>query len=189
MLVIDDQEFPYRKLFQRDGYTVEKWNDVKNLTDIETGRYDLILLDLKGVGRKESSDEGLGLLKHIRSSCPAQLVVAYSNSEFPVDAQPFFRMADEVLPKTADYAEFKRTVDALLDERFSLGFYLRRIENELADYAGELPKLSSKAERAILSGKLDVLADYLRRVEDTKAVERATKIARVALLVLKIWSS
>ncbi len=29
LLVIDDADFPYLSLFERDGYTMEKWADVK----------------------------------------------------------------------------------------------------------------------------------------------------------------
>ena len=39
MLVIDDQDFPYVKLFKRDGYNVEKWKDVGRLVQIEEGDY------------------------------------------------------------------------------------------------------------------------------------------------------
>jgi CheY-like chemotaxis protein len=48
--VIDDQDFPYKELFERDGYTVTKWDDVHDLAQLESGEFDLILLDLLGVG-------------------------------------------------------------------------------------------------------------------------------------------
>lgn len=189
VLVIDDQEFTYGKLFTRDGYSIEKWRDVKNLSDLETDNFDLILLDLMGVGRKESSEEGLGLLKHLREACPAQLVVAYSNAEFSLKDHQFFNLADAVLAKTADYAEFKRTVDKLLDQRFSLGFYVERIQRELGDYANELPRLPEKATESILSGKMDGLREYLKRVEDSQLIDRSIRIAQVATMILKIWNA
>src|SRR4051794_38006194 len=82
ILVVDDNEFPYLKLFRRDGYTIEKWSSVRDLGQLEDGSFDVILLDLIGVGTRESSDQGLGVLKHIRQTNPAQIVVAYSNAEW-----------------------------------------------------------------------------------------------------------
>jgi hypothetical protein len=81
ILVIDDGEFPYGRLFKRDGYNLEKWSTLKDMGALERGDYDVVLLDLHGVGKAESSDQGLGVLRHIRETNPAQIVVAYSNAE------------------------------------------------------------------------------------------------------------
>jgi CheY-like chemotaxis protein len=191
VLVIDDGDFPYLRLFERDGYTIEQWPEVTNLGSLETGEYDLILLDLMGVGRAESSDEGFGLLKHIRATSPAQIVVAYSNADLSLEYQPFFRDADAVLHKTkADYVEFKRTVDQLLDKRFSLGFYLDRISRELGEHAAAAPKAVDKARSAILTGKVDGLRRYLdKRIEDSVTTDRVIALVGVAAQVAALWTS
>jgi CheY-like chemotaxis protein len=190
ILVIDDQEFPYKELFERDGYTVAKWNDVEDLPQLERGNYDLILLDLLGVGRKESTDQGLGVLRHIRGASPAQLVVAYSSADWPVRYQPFFDMADGVLSKTADYVDFKAKVDELLTQRFELGFYVGRVRTELADYAADMPGLARKTRRAILTGNTDRLRRYLsRHVDNPATVDRAINIVGVAIGILGLWKS
>lgn len=188
VLVVDDQEFPYKPLFERDGYNVDKWDDVESVAQLEQAKYDLILLDLQGVGGEHSVEEGLGVLKHIRTACPAQIVIAYSNADWPVKYQPFFEMADAVLQKTADYLDFKRAVDDLLTSRFSKGFYLSRIEAELAAHVSALPKLHSKVERALAERDVDPLRRYLsRRVEDPAVVDRALSIAEVAIGVAGLW--
>lgn len=190
ILVIDDGDFPYLKLFRRDGYTVEKWSTVRDLAMLESGKYDVILLDLHGVGRTESPDQGLGVLGHIRKASPAQIVVAYSNAEWSVEYQQFFRSADAVLHKSKDdYMSFKRTVDKLLDQRFSLGFYLDRISRELRD-TGVTEATLAKARKAILSGKLNGLRKHLSsRVDDGVVVDRVLAIAQVAVAVAGLWSS
>jgi CheY-like chemotaxis protein len=189
ILVVDDDDFAYMPLFARDGYTIQKWSDVSDLGALETGGFDLILLDLKGVGLKESSDEGFGILKHIRETSPAQIVIAYSNSDLSLAYQPFFRDADAVLHKTqTDYVEFKRTVNQLLDERFSLGFYLSRIERELGDHEASAPKALKKARQAILSGKTDQLRRYLSsKVEDNVTVDRVIAVVGVGAEVAALW--
>jgi CheY-like chemotaxis protein len=189
ILVIDDQDFPYQQLFERDGYTVSKWDDIQDLSALERGGFDLILLDLVGVGRTESEDQGLGVLKHIRETQPAQLVIAYSSAEWPLKYQPFFDMADEVLQKTADYLDFKRAVDELLAKRFSLGFYLDRILAE-AGTADDPGLLEAKAMRAILKRDPNKLRRYLARtIGDPSKQERILQIAEVAVGIMNLWKN
>ena len=190
ILVIDDGPFPYMTLFERDGYTIQQWPDVEDLPALEDGKFDVILLDLRGVGRQESADEGFGLLRHIRKSSPGQIVVAYSNEDLSLTYQPFFRDADAVLAKTTDYVEFKRVVDQLLDQRFSLGFYLSRIENELGDYTSTAPKALSKARSAILKGDTKPLRKYLNQhVEDAVTIDRVIALAGLAIQIAGMWTS
>lgn len=114
IVVIDDSPFPYAALFKRDGYTVDVWRDVNDLSKLENGYYDLILLDIQGVGSKQSADQGFGILRHLKDANPTQLIVAFSNADWSLKYKPFFDGADAVLPKSADYVDFKRSVDTLL---------------------------------------------------------------------------
>lgn len=191
ILVIDDGEFAYMSLFKRDGYTIEQWADVTDLRALETGGFDLILLDLKGVGLRETSDEGFGILKHIRETSPAQIVIAYSNSDLSLAYQPFFRDADAVLHKTqTDYVEFKRTVNLLLDRRFSKGFFLDRVQSELGDLEASAPKAIRKAEKAMLTGNNDGLQRYLRsKVDDAVTIDRVIAVVGAGAQVVSLWKS
>jgi CheY-like chemotaxis protein len=190
VLVIDDSEFPYQRLFKRDGYNIEKWADVRDLPALERGDYDVILLDLHGVGRSLSADQGLGVLAHLDDVNPTQIIIAYSNAEWSVEYQEFFSSADAVLHKTKDdYVVFKRTVDELLDSRFSLGFYVGRIERELADVAVS-GQVVEKARRAMASGRTDGFKRYLRgHVDDPRTVDRVLAIIQVAIGVAQLWKS
>src|SRR5690349_10570925 len=82
ILVIDDEPFDYVQLFRSDGYTIEQWHDVENLLDIERGSFDVLILDIGGIGQALSADEGLGILKHVRRANPAQLIIACSGKTF-----------------------------------------------------------------------------------------------------------
>jgi hypothetical protein len=188
LLVIDDSEFPLIKAFRKDGYNVTKWNDVRDLGQLETDSYDLVLLDLEGVGRALSPDQGFGILKHVRETNPTQLVIAYSNQEWSLEYQHFFDEADAALPKTkTDYYEFKRTVDRLLDQRFSLDYYIERAEDELEDYRAAVPKARQKIRQAILTGDGGKLRDYLQgKVEDKGTVSAVMQITQIAVQVGQI---
>jgi CheY-like chemotaxis protein len=187
IVVIDDDEFPYQKLFKRDGYSIEKWPDVKDVSRLEEGDFDVILLDLFGVGKAQSERQGFGILEHIRERRPAQIVVAYSNAEWSVEYQPFFQDADAVLHKTKDdYYEFKRTVDDLLQQRFSFGFYAARVRDELGDSADLIPKLDRRVSRAVASGNTAPLRHtLLERVEDKITVDRVIAVVEIAIEIGK----
>lgn len=191
ILVIDDGDFAYMPLFERDNYSIEQWHDVSDLAALETGDFDLILLDLKGVGLKESADEGFGLLKHIRTTSPAQIVIAYSNSDLSLSYQPFFRDADAVLHKTqTDYVEFKRTVNQLLDKRFSEGFYLDRARAEMGEAEAMAPKAQKKIRRALVTGNTAGLRRYLmKRIEDEVTVDRVIAVVGAGAKIAALWKS
>ena len=63
LLVVDDNDFPYEALFKRDGYNLEKWSDIDDLPKIESNYYDILLLDMQGIGRQQSIQQGLGILE------------------------------------------------------------------------------------------------------------------------------
>lgn len=190
LLVIDDQEFYYMPLFQSDGYNIEKWDDIEDLTKLEEGYYDIILLDIQGVGRKYTSDQGFGILKHLKKGNPVQMIVAYSNADWSLKYQEFFEMADAKLHKQRDYIDFKETVDQLLSERFSLGFYIQRIEIIAQSHITDTKKLQQIARTGILSKSTQKLSEYLsENIESKEAIKIILQIASVAIQTASMISA
>ena len=185
ILVIDDFDFPYLKLFKKDNYAIDKWSDVKDLPKLESGYYDIILLDIQGVGREQSPEQGLGVLKHLRNVNPAQIIIAYSGADWSLKYQDFFQMADATLAKSDDYYLFKRKVDQLLKDRFSLGFYVNRICMIAGDRFKDDQILQKIAREAILRRSTDRLEKYLNKsLENKEIVSLAIKAAKVAITLL-----
>jgi len=90
ILVIDDHVFPAEKTFTRDGYHVERWPFIKNLSQLTDGHYQLILLDVQGVGLTESpTKQGLGILEHVKKTNPAQAVILYSSDTYSVSSSRY----------------------------------------------------------------------------------------------------
>jgi CheY-like chemotaxis protein len=188
LLVIDDEDLTYLPLFVRDGYTIEKWDDVKRLSELEEGNFDLILLDLSGVGKLESQEEGLGLLKHIRSRCPAQIVIVYSSKPVELRHQDSLKLADAVLSKTANYIDFKNEIDRLLQDRFSLGFFVSRIITEASRHKIDREDLRRAAEKAILAKNTKKLDRFLTGTGmNRETIDRILTIADMAIGILKLW--
>lgn len=188
LLVIDDQEFAYLKLFKVDGYTFDKWKDVDDLPKLENGYYDIVLLDIHGVGLAQSAEQGFGILKHLRKVSPAQIVVAYSNSDWSLKYQEFFDLADRKLAKGQDYVDFKRVVDELLRERFALSFYLKRIDGVLKGRVPDEAEARLIAERAILSRKPTKLHQYLNPAVDADLLQTAMAVAQTAIAIAELSS-
>jgi hypothetical protein len=182
ILVIDDTEFYYLQLFKSNGYVIEKWDDIQDLQKLESGYYDILLLDIQGVGREESKEEGFGILKHLHQVCPTQIVIAYSNADFSLKYQEFFNMADTTLAKSDDYVEFKRVVDQLLIRRFSLGFYIDRIVRLASPYVADSVKLKDIATRAILQKNPGKMESFLQGyIENKDIITTILQIIQVAI--------
>lgn len=191
ILVIDDSDFFYLQLFKNDSYTIEQWKDVDDLQKLESGYYDVILLDIQGVGKKQSKDQGFGILKHLKQACPAQIVIAYSNANFSLKYQEFFKNADATLAKTADYVEFKRIVDNLLIQRFSMGFYIDKIIKLASPYVSsqDIDKIKTLSEKAILEGKIDKLRDYLQdHVDNKDSIGLIIQVAQIAISLYEMFA-
>lgn len=190
VLVVDDAGFPYKKLFERDGYNIDSWRDIADLAKLESGYYDLILLDIQGVGAKQSADQGFGVLRHLKAKLPTQMVVAYSNADWSLKYKPFFDQADAVLPKTADYVEFKRVVDDLLVRRFSLEFFVDHIVRLTPAHGQNRGRVIAAAERAILTGDSSRLVSLVRKDQVSDDTLRTIlSITQVAIGVLQLLVS
>lgn len=187
VVVIDDEPFAYKGLFKRDGYSVDIWRDVTDLPKLESGYYDLILLDIQGVGTKQSADQGFGILRHLKAKNPTQLIVAYSNADWSLKYRPFFDEADAVLAKSADYVDFKRTVDDLLMRRFSLEYYIDKVTALVGEGMENEPRVREAAERAILSGDTSGLRSTLRREQvNEERVNTILQATQVGIGVLQL---
>jgi len=185
ILVIDDQDFTYLPLFKKDNYAVDKWDDVLDLQKLESGYYDVILLDIQGVGKSHSPEQGLGVLKHLKKVNPAQLVIAFSNADWSLKYREFFTLADASLAKNEDYFQFKQTLDRLLTQRFSLHFYVDRICRLAGTSPSDDPKLRKLAEAAIIHRSTAAFEKYLSTAsKQSDGIQLAIKVASVATTIL-----
>lgn len=177
-----------RVLFERDGYHVERWPEVKSLSQLTDGHYDLILLDIHGVGLNESPDEqGLGILRHVKSANPAQIVIMYSALPQNISARDVLQLADAVLDKDESYVRYKESVDKLLQRRVSAGYYIAIMNRELGDHAVVAPKAVAKAVQAMRRGNTAPLERYLRaKVTDPNVIDRVLTVISIGVGVASL---
>jgi len=186
ILVIDDQDWPAIEMFDRDGYHIERWPEVKNLTQLTDGHYQLILLDINGVGLNESPDmQGLGILEAIKNANPAQSVIVYSAQKQRITANKYLGRADAVMDKGTSYVDFKARIDQLLLSRSTPDYFIAVMNEQLGENAALAPRAVGKALRALRSGNTAVLRNYLSKtVPDRETVELVVSIIGVGATVL-----
>ncbi|QYJ05335.1 hypothetical protein KUV85_06560 [Nocardioides panacisoli] len=186
VLVIDDHAFPAQKSFERDGYHFERWPDIKNLSQLTDGHWDVILLDIQGVGLKESPDlQGLGILQHVKHSNPAQAVIVYSAQRQLVSSSEYLFLADAVFDKGQSYVDYKAKIDDLLVRHASPGYFIAAMNRELGESAALAPRAVSKALRAFNTGKTDDLQRYLgSHLPDRDRVDTVVHLISVGIKVV-----
>lgn len=188
VLVIDDHAFPAQKNFERDGYHFERWSTVRNLSQLTGGDYDLILLDIQGVGLNESPDlQGLGILRAIKKSNPAQAVIIYSAQPQMVSSTEYLVLADAVFDKGKSYVEYKEKVDELLVRHATPGYFIAVMNRELGESAALAPQAVPKALRAFHRGRADGLSRYLEG--SLNNTDKAQVVANVITIGIKVYQA
>lgn len=190
VLVIDDHVFPAEKMFTRDGYHFERWPYVKNLSQLTDGHYQLILLDVQGVGLVESPDkQGLGILEHVKKTNPAQAVIVYSSEPYSVSSSRYIVLADAFLDKNSSYVEYKDEVDRLLLAQSSPGYFIARMNQQLGENAARVPKAVKYGVKAFRTGNSRSLARYLRaNLPDNVQVETALQVISIGISIIALFA-
>ncbi len=122
IVVIDDDPTSYEPFepLRDEGYIIDYWEKIRELGKLERGEYDIIILDIKGVGQEWSPEEGFGIMDLLKSRNPLQIIIAYSGETFDLGKKKFFRMADDMIPKaTITPAICKRVIDNLIETKLS----------------------------------------------------------------------
>ena len=189
ILVIDDHVFPAERTFSRDGYHFERWAFIKNLSQLTDGHYQLILLDVQGVGMTESPDkQGLGILEHIKKTNPAQAVILYSSDTYSVSSSRYIILADAFLDKSSSYVEYKDEVDRLLLTQATPGYFIARMNQQLGSSATRVPKAVKYATAAFKSGNPARLDRYLRaNLPDSAQVDIALRVVTVGISIIALF--
>lgn len=186
ILVIDDQEWPAQAMFERDGYHIERWAEIKNLSQLTDGHFHVILLDVNGVGLKEDPKlQGLGILSAIKTSNIAQPVVLYSAAKQGLSSSAYIQLADAVLDKKSSYIDFKHEVDGLLLRTATPAYFVAQMNRVLGEQALLAPNAVAKALKAFKRGRTDGLERYLNgKLSEPAIASAALQVVSVGIEVV-----
>lgn len=190
VLVIDDVEPPYLDQFRRDGYHVERWAEIENLSYLTDGYFTLIMLDIHGVGLSDSPQlQGVGILRHIKRTNPAQPVIVYSAKDQTLANFDILSLADKVINKGLSYVDLKELVDTILLQRSTPGYFIQAMNRELGAKAALAPKAVPKALRAMSTGRSNRFYNYINRaIGDPDTVKIVMTIVTSGISVAKMVS-
>lgn len=182
ILVIDDEEFPYEVLLRTDGYDIVRWPAIEDLNRLVDHTYDVIVLDIHGVGLTHDPDrQGLGILEYIKQHQPLQPVLAISSMKaYSLSETPVLALADRQLPKSVSYLEFRNAVDDMIKRRADPMSYVRDAASLVAQSQPDLKVRDRLLLRALKTSRSGRLERSLTR----QGVDRATVDRVVALLAL-----
>lgn len=174
IVVIDDEEssFPTKGL-QDEGYTVEWWPivDPSKLRRLESGDFDIIVLDIQGIVPPTISDtgDGLGILRRLKNVNPDQIIVAFSGKSYDLDSMQFFKRAEDVLRKPVSLIQCKEMIDRLIASHVSVRAYWDNLQKLLERQhvsVGRINRLEKEVSRSVLKGK-GVSLDRVKEIVGT----------------------
>ena len=151
---------------------------------METGFYDIIILDIGGIGLKfDSENEGIAVLKHIKEVNPSQIVIAFSGQSYESSKISFFQLADQYVPKPTAALTWKEILDDIIRNKMSITHYWGTLKS-LLEEQGFPPKQVRKVEKLIIratQGEKVNLGDSLSRI--LGKVDHATTLICIAIKI------
>lgn len=98
ILVIDDNVFSFLDALKKYEFSIQQKIDLSTLQD--AAAYDIILCDIRGVGKfLESKFDGANLIKELKTKYPNKTLIAYTANDYDASFQKYLSYADEIVPK------------------------------------------------------------------------------------------
>lgn len=144
ILVIDDEDYAHYSTLRVRGFHVEHWRSI-SVADVEDLdlRYELVLLDIKGVVDDAGAMSGLEALRLLRRDNPWLPIVIFTSHIRTVrgqNADVAEQMADGVLKKAIPFDEFLNEVLEQIRGAFREEHFVRRLEGIGVKNAEQLVK-------------------------------------------------
>ena len=115
ILIVDDDAFTYLDALKKHEYNIEYKSDLESLKDVEA--YDIILCDIRGVGKFLQSDyEGAYLAKQIKEKYPNKIVISYTANDYDPKFQEYLNYSDSIIAKGTSLEDWSALLDAKIKE-------------------------------------------------------------------------
>lgn len=120
ILFIDDQDFPIVKNLQRGGWNATLIHDISDIDAPCILRNQILFVDINGVAKDLSEEEGIGLVKALKNKYKkSKKVIIYSSDSEGDRFNNAFRVADDFLPKQSEYYDFVEIIEKYAKELFN----------------------------------------------------------------------
>ncbi len=161
ILVIDDDPFTYIDILQANDFRIKQKTDIDAIGDVE--RFDIILCDVKGVGKFLCSKfEGAYLVQQIKETYPNKIVVIYTGNPYDASYQKYIQYADYTMEKGTPQEDWTALLTDILRKNANPVQQWKKTRSQLLD-AGvsivDVAKYEDKYVSAIKSGNYKSLED------------------------------
>jgi hypothetical protein len=189
IVVIDDEDNFPSKLFENEGYSIDKWDTVRDYGKLENGFYDIIILDIKGVAQHISEEDGLGVLIDLKKNNSAQIIISYSQHSYDLNKVQFFQLADENIAKPSDFLKIKSIIDNLISTQFKPERYINALNQALIKNnveEKEIKKINTEIAKSIKINKKPDWSIILKFIEDkTELVKQLISLGNTIIKFFK----
>lgn len=111
ILFVDDDDLEVIHTLKSEGYDVEHWKDVENLSGITDGRYHVAFLDVRGVGERYGGN-GLDILKYVATHNPLIYTIVFSAKPFtPGESEIIRQHAKKSMEKDCTFYEITEALE------------------------------------------------------------------------------
>ncbi len=152
ILVIDDNEFSYLELLRRHDFNIKQLNDIHDIQAVSS--YDIVLCDIKGVGKHFGSpDEGGHLIQEIKKRYPFKILIGYSAKQHDPEFNRYFSLCDFIPKKDVGLDEWVDILDKAIADAVSPMNQWRAIHHQLVDMnigSQQVVRLEDNFVRAVL---------------------------------------
>jgi len=105
IIFVDDENIESVSVLKSEGFDVEQWHDVDNLEKLVDGRYQVVFLDVRGIGEKYKGN-GLDVLRYVAENNPLIYRIVFSAKPFTAEEnETTRRYANRVMTKDCSVYE------------------------------------------------------------------------------------
>lgn len=174
--IIDDELESYPVQYIRDlGFTVKEFREVSFTDSNELKKFDLILLDVKGVVKEDLAEGGAKLLKMIKQKRPLLPIIAVSSGYFQTELNDYFKISDATLNKPIEEFRITEMLHELKKEFFNEKDISQNIENLIKQLEVSNSKKNKLRKSVVkyLEQKIDLFkfSDVVHEIAKSKAEE------------------
>lgn len=187
ILFIDDHAFDVVKILITAGWKNTRIiKDIESIEQKELKQAHIVFVDINGVGKKmKFQDEGLGLIKAIKTAYPEKKAVVYSAQADGDRFHPSLSIADASLNKNAEPYEFQTLVENFSKELFTIEQCARRLKEILYEQLGrneDVDSIVKKMNKLHKSGQWDA-----RSVGQAFNLQHASQAASLISKLVEIY--
>lgn len=159
--MIDDKGYDLQEILEDRGFQMKLASTdediLKEIDNVKSNVYDLVLLDIKGILPALYPEEGYGVLKDIKDANPEQKIIAFSNEEFSNQYSEFFHLTDAMLKKDAALPTVASKINTLLYIKYKKAQLLEELKAKLNLYNINTDLLNEKNSITYIPKVIDML--------------------------------